>query len=315
VEHEPEPRPPSGDGAPIARSVPCARCGYDLRGLRVGGYCPECGLATRYSIQVAVDPTAQQLPEMTDPRGVGNAVFWLTLCLSIGTILMLARPAALRLGALEPQRAAVWTNWTPRWLSLMAAAVALSAIWAALRLAPPRHKQHQGAVWADIWLMVIGLATCAAIAVVASFGDYLASRDPIAMQHAIGQAVLRMTIVTGLALTLLGLRGVFGTIGQRSREYRTAQGGRQGTRELIAAVIGIGAGEVLALIGLTWHEGLRAIGVAVIWISALMLVVGEAYLVVNAWWIRRSLRKPPPTYEELLTPPPEPPSEPDGGVE
>jgi hypothetical protein len=249
---------------------------------------------------------------MTDPRGVGNALLWLTICLSLGTVLLLARPAALRLAALEPPGAGTWTSWTPRWLGLLAAAMALSGIWAAFKLAPPRGKQQQGAVWADIWLMLIGLTACAGLAIVASLGDYLASgRQAVAMQQAIVQAVLRVSLVAGLSLSLLGLRGVFGAIGQRSREYRTAQGGRQGTRELIAAVIGIGAGEVLALIGLTWHEGLRAIGIAVIWISALMLVVGEIYLLANAWWIRRSLRKPPPTYEEILTPVEEEPPEPE----
>ena len=82
---------------------------------------------------------------MTDPRGVGNAVLWLTLCLSIGTALLLARPAALRLSALEPRGAPALSDWTPSWLALVAAAVALSGIWAALKLAPPRGKQQQGA--------------------------------------------------------------------------------------------------------------------------------------------------------------------------
>ncbi|MCP3905151.1 MAG: hypothetical protein GY715_16115 [Planctomycetes bacterium] len=307
MEHETEPRPPGGDGAPIARSIPCARCGYDLRGLHVDGYCPECGFATRYSIQVAVDPASHRLPDMTNPRGVGNALLWLTVSLSVGTVLLLIRPAALRLDALQPPGAVAWSHWTPRWLTLVAAVIALAATRAVLKLAPPRGKQQQIAVWGDIWLMLLGLVACAGLAVVASLGAFVTGGGPVGVtQAAIAQAVLRVSLVASLSLTLLGLRGVFGAIGRRSREYRTAQGGRQGTRELIAAVIGIGAGEVLAMFGLTWHhEGLRAIGIAVIWISALMLVVGEAYLMLNAWWIRRSLRRPPPTYEELLTPPDE----------
>ena len=28
---------------PIERTTPCLRCGYDLKGLRVDGTCPECG--------------------------------------------------------------------------------------------------------------------------------------------------------------------------------------------------------------------------------------------------------------------------------
>ncbi len=35
-------------------------------------------------------------------------------------------------------------------------------------------------------------------------------------------------------------------------------------------------------------------------ISTLMVVIGLFYLVVNAWWIRRSLRCPPPRLDELI---------------
>jgi hypothetical protein len=35
----------------VAESVPCITCGYDLRGLSVYGYCPECGTDVRRSLQ------------------------------------------------------------------------------------------------------------------------------------------------------------------------------------------------------------------------------------------------------------------------
>jgi hypothetical protein len=47
---------------------------------------------------------------------------------------------------------------------------------------------------------------------------------------------------------------------------------------------------------------LGQIGTVVVWITTLMLLIGMLYLVVNTWWIRRSLRKPPPPLDELLLP-------------
>lgn len=34
----------------IDSDMPCVQCGYNLRGLRHGGRCPECGLAVQYSL-------------------------------------------------------------------------------------------------------------------------------------------------------------------------------------------------------------------------------------------------------------------------
>lgn len=34
----------------IDSDVPCVKCGYNLRGLRHGGLCPECGMSVQYSL-------------------------------------------------------------------------------------------------------------------------------------------------------------------------------------------------------------------------------------------------------------------------
>lgn len=46
---------PVGEGRPVEPGRSCARCGYDLRGLFVGGNCPECGtLISRAGSKAAV---------------------------------------------------------------------------------------------------------------------------------------------------------------------------------------------------------------------------------------------------------------------
>jgi hypothetical protein len=47
-------------------------------------------------------------------------------------------------------------------------------------------------------------------------------------------------------------------------------------------------------------DGVATIGDVLLSISVLMLAVGMSYLVVNAIWIRRSLRKPPPRLHDLI---------------
>jgi len=62
--------------------------------------------------------------------------------------------------------------------------------------------------------------------------------------------------------------------------------------------------EVLRLLADAMNlDALATLGVVATSICTLMVVIGLLYLVVNAWWIRRSLRCPPPRLEEILGPP------------
>lgn len=40
---------------PFAKDFPCIRCGYNLRGLKADGSCPECGAAIRKSLDFAME--------------------------------------------------------------------------------------------------------------------------------------------------------------------------------------------------------------------------------------------------------------------
>jgi hypothetical protein len=111
-----------------------------------------------------------------------------------------------------------------------------------------------------------------------------------------------LAVAVAAIVGLSGLRGVLETIGLRSRLYRTARGGRQGTQALVAAILGTAAGHGLHL--LTAAKGLPGywytLGTVIVSVSTLMLVIGLVYLLVNAWWIRRALRRPPPRWDEVL---------------
>jgi predicted RNA-binding Zn-ribbon protein involved in translation (DUF1610 family) len=72
----------------IAADLPCVFCGYNLRGLQVGGKCPECGAPIVRSVQGGLLCHA-------DPRWLGKLLLGLTL-LGWGTILWLALGPAVR---------------------------------------------------------------------------------------------------------------------------------------------------------------------------------------------------------------------------
>jgi len=50
-------------------------------------------------------------------------------------------------------------------------------------------------------------------------------------------------------------------------------------------------------------EGVYIVGTLVLWACMGLLVMGTGYLVVNAWWIRRSILRPPPRMDEVVSDP------------
>jgi len=104
-------------------------------------------------------------------------------------------------------------------------------------------------------------------------------------------------------IILLGLKGILRAVGQRSREYRTARGGRQGIRAMIAAMLAAIAG-VLVRCGaerLGSFTRIESMAMVATWMSVLMLLIGLLYLVLNGWWIRKALCKPPPKIGMILS--------------
>ncbi len=292
--------------AVLSRSVGCVQCGYDLRGLRVGGPCPECGCEIWKTVQHLVDPASRLLPRVRHPRKVGNAIVLIVVCLLVASLLMFARPVALTIASFGRGGVAASVSWPPAWYGLAAGGLVLVALAAVAQLAPPADAP-EASVRGDLRLLAIGHVVLG--------GGILAS---VLAETTMGRVaappvlvVLREIAVVGAVVLMVALRRVLILVGERSRAFRTSRGGRQRIREMIAAVAGIGIGLLVHFVGVVvperaWpfsspdREAVAVVGSVVIWISALMLVIGLLYLAVNAWWIRRSLLAPPPTLRELL---------------
>jgi hypothetical protein len=114
-------------------------------------------------------------------------------------------------------------------------------------------------------------------------------------------------VVLGLAagafalIGMFGLRGVFHLIGERSREYRRMKSHRQSVELMMLAVVGATIGNLAVHLSRT-HSTIHSIAWVMLAMSMFMLVIGLAYLVANAWWIRQALLSPPPALDEVLLP-------------
>ncbi|UCD76027.1 MAG: hypothetical protein JSV91_03715 [Phycisphaerales bacterium] len=293
--------------AVIRDSVHCRSCGYNLRGLAAGGRCPECGSEIWQSVLHTVDPAASRLPKLVNPNRVGTSLLWLMGCLFLAGLLLTVFALAIWLEETRPSiRSPLPGFLTQRELPLAAAAAAFASLLGVWGLAYPQGPDPTGAVRRDLRLMALGLTVWALVLLV---GAVINQQGLIPSFSDAVWPALGLASDIGAVIGLMGMRGVLLAIGLRSREYRNARGARQGMRAMIAAVCTLAAGQFLQLLDRTIADGLPLLpGIAqmLVAISTLMLVIGMAYLVVNAWWIRSSLRKPPPALEDVLLPP-EPP--------
>lgn len=285
--------------ARIERSAGCSGCGYDLRGLGLEGRCPECGRPVMRSVLDVVDPAASLFPVVRRPRLVGDV-----LVLVVGLILLAVAADATLRGIGVARGAARWPSVSATWLPGVAA---LLAVLPALLLAPPRGNEE--AIRRAVHRLALGLAGWGAGL---ALGGWAARRGGGAAELAIVGLGLRWG---ALIIALFALRQVVQVAGERSRQFRTARGGRQRIRDLVFAAAAGGIGEAV-LVGAGMVAGPAAdaaglLGAALLLVSQFMLVVGFVYLLVNVGWIRRALRKPPPTLAELLTPLPVAEPEPD----
>jgi len=291
------PEDPGAARGVVATPVHCRQCGYNLYGLRAGGVCPECGLEIWETILHTVDPAASRLPRLHNPAAVGNALLWLIICIAAGAMLLVVRPIALGVDDLDESGLRNFAAWTPEYLLYAAALFALAGLWSVWQLAPPRAEEPSGAVRRDVWLLGAGLLLWAVLVPVVRWTEMSAAAWWL-------EEAAWLALAGAAVVGLIGLHGVLQIIGLRSRLYRTARSGRQGILGMVAAIVGIAAGHAFHLVAKT-AGGLRhlePLGTVIVIISTLMLVIGLLYLVVNAWWIHRSLRCPPPPLDEILRP-------------
>lgn len=291
----------------VRRSVLCRRCSYDLRGLRLDRKCPECGLDAWLTILHLIDPAASKLPRIRNPRRVGAGLVWLMSAAFLFVLLLCVQVMLIQLQGAGLVRNGGIVRFIVFEVPLLGMILALAALWSPIAFKPAERLEADRPVVKPVRVLSWSISAMALISMLywicqrmqLELGTMPQDNEGI-MIRALFHALMAMIAIAGLR----SLGSVIDLIGQRSREYRQARGGRQGIEPMVAASVGIIVGSVFRLVGLTIEPFavMATLGHVVSWVSMLMVLIGLAYLLVNAWWIRRSLRKPPPVLERLVEP-------------
>ena len=279
----------------VNRQLSCARCGYDLKSLSADSNCPECGEPIRLTIIDSVDPASRRLPPIENPFATGNALVgvsvFLFLSVSCAVLVLLSKsPSSL------PIPSVIRTLNDPIWLCVSSALAGLAFICLTPIMRMCRRGLIQGCKL-GIALTGLGLLSFA-ILMGASRWVVLGGVDRSAVLTLLFDSILPL-ISLGIAFT--GLRRLVPRLGQRSREFRLAQGSRQRMNDLLAALLFAAIGRIFILIS-SHDSNLATLGMIIMVLSITLIVVGLIYLIRKTLWIRSALCSPPPSLGQLLKP-------------
>jgi hypothetical protein len=270
-------------GPTIRKTLPCAKCGYDLEGLAADGLCPECGADILSTLAVRLDPATESLERSPQLVRTGWAIYLMSLGSVLGCAIVLAPAIDAAIGAMV----------FPRWISpgiagvrAIAPSVALAGavigMFAALLVMP--------------WSGERAFVRARALGGAGFVGWTLLSLQPPSWPAS-------LIAVAAAAAVAASTTPLLRRLVPHSRLFRTARHATQTTRDLlIASAVTGGAGALTLLLRHATGDGPQqaVFSGVVAGTSGMLLVVGLGYRLVNTHWILRSLRQPPPKVDEML---------------
>lgn len=288
----------------VVRPIPCPTCGYTLLGLPLDRACPECGLSIAEAIDRITDPTATALPRLRDPRGVGIALLFLTVSHLIATLGLIAPAVLTQFDTWRPGiESSSWLRWIA-WSPLASTVIALPVLWSVWKLSRPRPIEGDAQVSLHLRLMAVGVIGFAIAAVgffVLRRAEAITAPDVRSTSGILLSLLMGLTLGVTAAVHYFGLARIIRIIGQRSREYRTSKIGRQHVRDMVIVILVITTAEIVETLALGFNRPrLHAAATIIAWTSTLMLLIGQVYLLANAWWIRSAIARPIPHVRDLV---------------
>ena len=292
---------PEALGAALAGTLPCVRCGYELRGLTVRGVCPECSTPIRVTILYAVDPNADAFREI--PRGslMGGVLVGVMGSLT-GAIVL----AWLSLIGTALARTLVWAwgseiaRWSASGVIILVGMASALMLFLMGATNPDRPVQRAGVVLAVAGGLL--LAVCGAVVVVP---DAMGLRPGVAYfgsDVSVDRVIGRIGSAVAVLMILFGLRPLLLELHERSALLRTGKKGRQRHNAVLGAVAVSVAGDLLRLVSTRMSSGgtlLEATGSLAALVGSGLLALGLAGLLWNALQIRDALAHPPRTLGQL----------------
>jgi hypothetical protein len=277
----------------IALSLPCARCGYELRELAADGDCPECGEPIRLTIIEVIDPSSRRMKPVHNPKIVGNyltavVLFFFLAVMSAVLAILSKSPNSLPVPDFVHTIPANSLVWVSSFLSIFAI-VCLAPIMKMCKLSELVGCRK------GIVLTFFGLCFWAISMSAISFVLLLGSTKSTTVTMLLDTCV--PAIAAGVVFT--GFKNLVPRLGQRSRAFRQAQGSRQRMNDLLAALTVVIVGR--AMLGASLPDSnLSLLGLIIMVMSISLIVIGLGYMVRNTIWIRNALITPPPALSRLL---------------
>lgn len=296
--------------------LPCAVCGYDLRGVSILGVCPECGTAVRATLLAVVDPLAEELRPIDRPGAVaGGLLVWVGGFCVAGLLAGwgVIRQVVVGWGGGAVGSAPAWLAWS------VCAAVLIAGAGAALITRPHSHvpRGYTAAAWVAVVLhlplAVIGETLCRLHAVpsgglagVGRSGDSMIGPLALVWEPSPDRSALRTFAGIAGLLIIVCVRPVTRVLVARSLAIRTGRVDRQTLMATAAAIVVVMFGDLLGLLA----KSLRGGGLASEWMlltaltllafGALLLSIGLVGSLIDAVRIARAIIRPGPSLNEVI---------------
>ncbi len=279
-------RPAGSLALDLTGDLPCASCGYNLRGLSVRGNCPECGVPVRATILARIDPRATEIQPIPRPRLVAVGV----MCWSVGALAAACFTWLIQISHVaELMRGATWNvSWCP---GAGVLAILVSGL-GALTLARP----HTGIPARNIVLALIAGGAYVPLAwlhwQIVGVLDSVApppyfARGGIVEDLVADRLYLRLAMSGVMAVMVLCLRPNLRLLVARSLVLRTGRVDRQTMYAVLASVAVVALGDVMGLLAGVLRGPLGDVtaisSLFLVAVGSMLLTIGLAGLVIDSW--------------------------------
>jgi len=294
----------------LSGSLPCAQCGYELRGVSVLGVCPECATPVRATILAVVDPLADELQPITYPRLVAlGLVTWVLAGMS--GVLLCWRPAiGVLLGLWSDARVPPVPHW---WDELVATllcfcAVGSIALWrpqAGLRIWMSALAVLATLLHIPLIMLVRAGIDRAATTQIRTLAEIWGDAGPTSPAAGLSASIGRICIALLLISLLASIRPVAIALIARSLAIRLGRVDRQTVLAMTAALFAAILGDLLGLLGTHLSpdpsaDFLQNLGFVMLLGGASLFTLGLIGASIDFIRVARTILSPSPSARQVL---------------